>query len=421
MLRTASPHSRPRHGSRAQPRGFGSYRFLLGPARTAWAISSGLASSRASSARTETPHTDGPLLSEAAAPMKMSECGRKPAGAPRITKRWRRCPKSVLTHALARSFTQPALAPSKSTACHPVRADRIARELHNAAARRRAGGAPRSGSGRRAPPRPIGKTPSSRTGLLLRVRHPVYRLGWHRDLWGAGPNRIRWQPPGRGGSWECAARHARRYSAAGARCAQAQTAVETPSRPRLPLSRLARARDAPGRRLGFGGFQHADDQRDVHAPRPPTCESRHARASCLEAEDILVSASCHAFRLLQDGAPDPQRCPCYFTASLRPIQRSPAPHQQRDVREQLYFPPSNSRRGTLFGPLWVGAAAPSGRFELIEARGSGRAVGPTAQAGYESMANEILDQLRAAMAVYGLCSACTAPWWRTATTTARAT
>src|SRR6202140_4553995 len=108
-------------------------------------------------------------------------------------------PRVVLFHAMARRFTQPLprLAVDSYWRAHPVRADRLARAL---AAR---SGAPAGwtwslGAGRddglpatfRAPPAPF-REPAFACGLgaCCVCGQPVYRFGWHADLWDAGPNK----------------------------------------------------------------------------------------------------------------------------------------------------------------------------------------------------------------------------------------
>lgn len=106
-------------------------------------------------------------------------------------------PAPVLAHALTRSFTppMPRLAIDSYWRAHPVRADRLARAL---AAR---SGAPESWTWRlgdngglaasfRAPPAPYREEQFSRGGGHCCVcGQPVFRFGWHADLWAAGPNR----------------------------------------------------------------------------------------------------------------------------------------------------------------------------------------------------------------------------------------
>ena len=97
-----------------------------------------------------------------------------------------------------------------------------------------------------------------------------------------------------------------------------------------------------------------------------------------------------------------------FTASLATETNSfsPIPTSRQSYEQTLYFPPGkHPDRGTLCtGPLWVARRrAKQEGFELIE--GScfwAEPSGPTMQASYESMRDEILDQLRAAMPVDGV-------------------
>ena len=109
-------------------------------------------------------------------------------------------PAPVWLHALARPFVPPT--PRRAVESywrqHPVRADQLARALAALS------GAPegwvwRSGSrkssdaplGFRAPPAPFReKTHARGPGYCCICGQPVFRLGWHRDLWGdAHPNR----------------------------------------------------------------------------------------------------------------------------------------------------------------------------------------------------------------------------------------
>src|SRR3712207_4707189 len=105
-------------------------------------------------------------------------------------------PGSVLAHALARPFVPPTprRAVESYWRAHPLRADCLARAL---AAR---SGAPNGwswrldgdkGSGRattfRAPPAPYRERAFARGAGHCRVcGQPVFRFGWHRDLWGDG-------------------------------------------------------------------------------------------------------------------------------------------------------------------------------------------------------------------------------------------
>jgi hypothetical protein len=107
-------------------------------------------------------------------------------------------PPTVLNHALARRFIppMPRLAVDSYWRNHPVRAERLARAL---AART---GAPAGWTWRlhsnpkrglpatfRTPPAPYRERDFARgPGFCCVCGQPVYRFGWHRDLWDAGPN-----------------------------------------------------------------------------------------------------------------------------------------------------------------------------------------------------------------------------------------
>ncbi len=108
-------------------------------------------------------------------------------------------PAPVLTHALARRFTppMPRLAVDSYWRIHPLRADRLARAL---AART---GAPKGWTWRLASGRATGLPATFRMpaapyrekkyargpGFCCVCGQPVFRFGWHADLWDAGPNR----------------------------------------------------------------------------------------------------------------------------------------------------------------------------------------------------------------------------------------
>jgi hypothetical protein len=108
-------------------------------------------------------------------------------------------PAPVLTHALARRWTptMPRRAVDSYWRAHPLRADRLARALAACS------GAPpgwtwQLGSGRtdglpaslRIPPTPYRERAYARgPGFCCLCGQPVYRLGWHLDLWDQGPNR----------------------------------------------------------------------------------------------------------------------------------------------------------------------------------------------------------------------------------------
>jgi len=97
-----------------------------------------------------------------------------------------------------------------------------------------------------------------------------------------------------------------------------------------------------------------------------------------------------------------------FAASLATETNSfsPIPTSRETYERTMYFRPGeHPDRGTLCtGPLWIARRrAKQEGFELIE--GScfwAEPSGPTLQAAYESMRDEILDQLRAAMPVDGV-------------------
>jgi hypothetical protein len=107
-------------------------------------------------------------------------------------------PAPVLTHALARRFTppMPRLAVDSYWRAHPVRAERLARILA------RQTGAPAGWTWQlgnrksglpmtfRTPPAPYRERAFARGPSFCCVcGQPVYRFGWHADLWNAGPNK----------------------------------------------------------------------------------------------------------------------------------------------------------------------------------------------------------------------------------------
>jgi hypothetical protein len=115
-------------------------------------------------------------------------------------------PPAVLARALSRPFTPPTprLAVDSYWRAHPIRADRLARAL---AAR---SGAPKGwtwklGHNRknglpttfRTPPAPYRESAHAKgPGSCCVCGQPVYRFGWHADLWGAGANK--------NATWHCA-------------------------------------------------------------------------------------------------------------------------------------------------------------------------------------------------------------------------
>jgi hypothetical protein len=108
-------------------------------------------------------------------------------------------PAPVLTHALARSWTppMPRLAVDSYWRAHPLRADRLTRALARRSGtpqgwtwRLDADGADGLAASFRAPPAPFREAAFSRgPGSCCVCGQPVYRLGWHADLWNSGPNK----------------------------------------------------------------------------------------------------------------------------------------------------------------------------------------------------------------------------------------
>jgi len=108
-------------------------------------------------------------------------------------------PPAVLARALGRPFIPPAprLAIESYWRAHPLRADRMARALAAMTgpptdwtwriSQNRKTGLPATF---RAPPAPYRERAYSLgPGFCCVCGQPVYRLGWHKDLWAAGPNK----------------------------------------------------------------------------------------------------------------------------------------------------------------------------------------------------------------------------------------
>jgi hypothetical protein len=115
-------------------------------------------------------------------------------------------PAAVLRRALGRAFVPPTprLAIDSYWRAHPLRADRLARALAAQSGTPsgwtwRIGGAPNSGLAAtfRAPPAPYRECAfANGPGFCCVCGQPVYRFGWHVDLWDAGVNR--------NAAWHCA-------------------------------------------------------------------------------------------------------------------------------------------------------------------------------------------------------------------------
>jgi len=115
-------------------------------------------------------------------------------------------PANVLRRALGRPFVPPTprLAVDSYWRAHPVRADSLARALAARSGapdgwRWRLSAKPRDGlpATFRAPPAPYRERGFARgPGFCCVCGQPVFRFGWHVDLWNAGPNK--------NAAWHCA-------------------------------------------------------------------------------------------------------------------------------------------------------------------------------------------------------------------------
>ena len=207
-------------------------------------------------------------------------------------------PPVVLSRALSRPFVPPTprLAIDSYWGAHPIRADRLARAL---AAR---SGAPGGWSWRlqgddrknglpttfRTPPAPFRERAYARgPGFCCVCGQPVYRFGWHSDLWEIGINKtavwhsacvIAWQ------FWTAPSDHARLF-----RRLQARRCGETGGRlwksaeidHRVPLFRVwSEHRDVPWPKLldywGLPNLQAIN--RDAHVVKCGM-EAQHRRAT----------------------------------------------------------------------------------------------------------------------------------------------
>jgi len=205
-------------------------------------------------------------------------------------------PPAVLIRALSRPFIPPTprLAIDSYWRTHPIRADRLARAL---AAR---SGAPSGWSWRlgverkdglpttfRTPPAPYRERAYAQgQGFCCVCGQPVYRFGWHVDLWGTGPNKS--------ANWHCACVTAWQFwnspsgGAAILRRLQAQRCGQTGRRlwknaeidHRVPLFRVwSEYRNTPWPKLlDFWGWPNLQViNREVHAAKCAT-EARDRQA-----------------------------------------------------------------------------------------------------------------------------------------------
>jgi hypothetical protein len=107
-------------------------------------------------------------------------------------------PSAVLSRALSRPFLPPTprLAIDSYWSAHPIRADRLTRALA-ALSGAPSGWSWRLGNGRnglpasyRTPPAPYREPAYGKgSGFCCVCGQPVYRFGWHMDLWDSGPNK----------------------------------------------------------------------------------------------------------------------------------------------------------------------------------------------------------------------------------------
>lgn len=193
-------------------------------------------------------------------------------------------PTPALTHALNRSFTppMPRLAVDSYWRAHPVRADRLARALAEKSGTPngwtwRLGSEQGLASTFRSPPVPYREPAFSRgPGFCCVCGQPVYRFGWHADLWDAGPNRnaawhtacvVAWK------FWNAPSDQARILKRLqGRRCAETGGRLWKTAEVdhRVPLFRVWREhRDRPWQTLlGFWGVPNLQViNRDAHAAK----------------------------------------------------------------------------------------------------------------------------------------------------------
>jgi len=204
-------------------------------------------------------------------------------------------PPAVLARALGRPFIPPTprLAIDSYWRAHPIRADRLARALaaRSSAPRGwtwRLGGAGGLPAVFRAPPAPYRERAYGRgPGYCCVCGQPVFRFGWHVDLWDAGANR--------NANWHCACVIAWQFwnapsaEAALLRRLQARRCVQSGARlwktaevdHRVPLFRVwGERRDTPWPALldywGLPNLQMIN--RDIHAAKSAT-EARDRRVA----------------------------------------------------------------------------------------------------------------------------------------------
>lgn len=213
-------------------------------------------------------------------------------------------PKAVLDRAFSRPFVPPTprLAVNSYWSAHPLRADRLARALA------RLSGAPagwtwRLGNDRksglpvafRTPPAPYRERGYSKgNGWCCVCGQPVYRFGWHADLWNAGINK--------NAAWHCACvvawefwnapnsevRLLRRLQAVRCGLSGRRLWKDAEVDHRIPLFRVwNRHRDTPWPDLlGYWGLPNLQViNRDVHAAKSAQ-ETRDRHAARTPASDL---------------------------------------------------------------------------------------------------------------------------------------
>lgn len=210
-------------------------------------------------------------------------------------------PPEVLAHAQAHRWVPalPRLAVESYWAAHPVRADRLARGLAAL------GGAPDGWRWRmessaresfRDPPAPFRTAEFAPGSGHCRVcGRPVYRLGWHRDLWGSGPNaRARWHAAcvAAWKLWVAPNTQLRMLGRLqGRRCAETGTRLlrDAEADHRVPLVRVWREeRDRPWPDLlAYWGFPN------LQALNAPAHRAKSAREASARAAQRLAAAACH--------------------------------------------------------------------------------------------------------------------------------